>query len=222
MHESKDQAPARSEEKTTADAEARSTEAVDAEGATPAGEDHPKLADIWPLVLLRGLLALALVLVVFIPSDFLLPLLGLLFGIVLVVGGLLELLMGYRLSGHPFRGILFFTGLTSTLIGVFLLYYYPANMALLVVTTGLWVALRGFAALWLGLSIVSGTFDRLLPAGAGLAALLLGTSAMIWLNPPSNVFANLVAVYALGAGLIQAVVAFRLRNRGRQAVQAQG
>ena len=209
MRESEDQEPARSEEATAA-------EAVD-----KGEEDHPKLGDIWHLVLLRGLLALALVLVVFIPNDALLSILGLLFGGVLVVGGLLELLMGYRLPGHPFRGILIFTGLTSTLIGAFLLYYYPANMALLVVTTGLWVALRGFAALWLGLSIVSGTFDRLMPVGAGLAALTLGASAMIWLNPPSSVYANLVAVYALGAGLIQIVVAFRLRNQGRQGAQQQ-
>ena len=216
MHQPEDQKPARSEE-----ADAAETTTAEAEAGGAAGEGHPKLGDIWHLVLLRGFLALALVLAVFIPNDALLSILGLLFGGVLVVGGLLELLMGHQLPGHPFRGILIFTGLTSMLIGAFLLYYYPANMALLVVTTGLWVALRGFAALWLGLSIVSGTFDRLLPAGAGLAALILGASAMIWLNPPSNVYANLVAVYALGAGLIQIVVAFRLRNRGRQAAGLQ-
>lgn len=169
-----------------------------------------KLADIWLLVLLRGLIEGSLLLMFFFPEAQSVEGISVFFGATLLGGSLVELVMAWRLPGHPFRGILVFVGVAGSVVGAFLLYNFPATMNLLWLMTGLWVALRGFAALWLGLSIVSGTFDRLVPALAGLLGLLVGAYAMIFMRAEPQTYILLIAAYAFGAAVIHIVVALRM------------
>ncbi len=181
-----------------------------------------KLHEAWYLVLARGLVEGALAVIYFIdgvqsPVD-----LAVFCGVVIGAGSLLELALAYRLPGHAFRSILVFTGLTGLVIGGFLVqrvFGDDVTLALLIVTTGLWVALRGFASLWLGLSIVSGTFDRAVPTAAGLAGLLVGGWAMIWYDPlTANNFVWAISLYGGLSVLVHLLVALRLRAEHQRAL----
>ncbi len=181
----------------------------------------PKLHEIWGLVLVRGLLEGALAVIYFKPAFQSAGALAAFVSTVILGGGLLELVMAYRLRGHTFRSILIFTGLSSVLLGGFILMRLylnlPVTLALLVVLTGLWVALRGFAALWLGLSIVEGTFDRAVPVTAGLLGLVVG-GAGLWLEVELSLFVALISIYGLGSLLVHLLVALRMRAEHRRHV----
>lgn len=189
----------------------------------------PKLSDVWVHVLLRGLIEGALVLVFFIGALHDVGPLALFIALTLSGGSLVELAMAHRLRGHAFRGILLFTGITGLMIGGFILYNYffaeaVVTLTLLVVMMGLWVAVRGFAALWLGLSIVAGTFERAVPVGAGLLGLGVGFAALLFFSPESEAtFVRLLSLYGLGSIIVHVMVAVRMRRDRRRLEQsAQG
>lgn len=188
-------------------------------------ETVPKLSDLWGAVLLRGLIEGALVALFFLPSLQDIGPLALFVTAVLVGGSLVELTMAYRLPGHAFRSILLFVGITGLMIGGFIFYFYgfsegQVTLTLLVTMMALWVAVRGFAALWLGLSIVSGTFERIVPVVAGLVGLGLGLAALLFFSPESTQpLVHLLSLYGLGSVIIHLLVAFRMR-RGRRRQRA--
>lgn len=173
-----------------------------------------KLHEIWRTTLLRGLIESTLVAVYFLPIAQSLEILAAFLAAVVFSGSLLELAVAYRLGDHPFRNILVFTGLAGAAIGGFLFIRLVFDLSitqdLLMVMVGLWVALRGFAALWLGLSIVSKTFDRAVPSIAGLLGLIGGT-VFLWLEMERSVFVALLAFYGAGSFLVHILVAFRMR-----------
>jgi len=191
----------------------------------PDRDDRPpKLFDVWGFVLLRGLFEGALAVLFFFDvfyGEDVGPLSRFIM-VVLLGGSLIELFMARRLRGHAFRSILIFVGGSGLAISCFILYNFFFSQALvtlnlLVVMMGLWVAVRGFAALWLGLSIVAGTFDRAVPVGAGLLGLAAGFAALLFFSPEESAwFVRLLSLYGLGSLGVHLAVAFRMRRRGRR------
>lgn len=165
-------------------------------------------------MLLRGLLDGALVLPFLLEGYREREEVALLVGGIMLGGGLLELAMFYLLRGHPFQGILRLTGIAGVLIGGFLLLIKPVTVQLLLVTPGLWLTVRGFAALWLGLSIVERPLDRAIPVAAGLVSALFGVAAMVALPPELDLILTIIAVYGAGSAFLHAVVALRMRLIG--------
>ncbi|PSQ82171.1 MAG: hypothetical protein BRD46_00235 [Bacteroidetes bacterium QS_8_68_15] len=182
----------------------------------------PKLSDVWSFVLLRGLFEGALLTAVFFGALYRVGPLALLIGSTLLGGSLVELAMAHRLRGHPFRSILIFTGVTGLMIAGLILYNYQfaeaqVTLNLLVVMMGLWVAARGFAALWLGLSIVTGGFDRAVPVGAGLVGLSAGFAALMFFSPEEPAwFVRLLSLYGLGSLVVHLLLARRMRRDRRR------
>lgn len=185
----------------------------------------PKLFDVWGFVLLRGLIEGALLLLFFFSVFYEVGPLALFLIVVLLGGSLVELIMARRLRGHAFRNILLFVGLSGLLIAGFVSYNYffskaLVTLTLLVVMAGLWVAVRGFAALWLGLSIVSGTFERAVPIVAGLLGLGVGFAALLFFSPDEpTTFVRLLSLYGLGSLVVHVLVALRMRRDRRRVMR---
>jgi uncharacterized membrane protein HdeD (DUF308 family) len=182
----------------------------------------PKLSGVWSFVLLRGLFEGALLTAVFFGAFYRVGPLALLIGSTLLGGSLVELAMAHQLRGHPFRSILIFTGVTGLMIAGLILYNYQfaeaqVTLNLLVVMMGLWVAARGFAALWLGLSIVTGGFDRAVPVGTGLVGLSAGFAALMFFSPEEPTwFVRLLSLYGLGSLVVHLLLARRMRRDRRR------
>ncbi len=187
----------------------------------PEQEAPPKLADNWMLVLLRGLIEGLFIVLYFVPGLESVPALTVFAAGVVAGGSVIELIMAMRLPGHAFRGILLFSGVVGLCIAAFLFYAYPGTTDLFVVVGGLWVALRGFAALWLGLSIVEGTFDRAVPMVAGVVGLLAGAWAMIFLTVEVPALVNLVAFYGAVSLVVHLLVALRMRSEEQRLLASQ-
>lgn len=176
-----------------------------------------KLHTIWWMVLLRGLVEGLLVApyvagVLHLPEQ-----LTLYVPAVILGGGLIELAMFVWLRGHPFRGILRLVALGSVALGLFLLWQHPeTTLGMLVVLTGLWMAVQGFAALWLGLSIVNHPYIRAVAVLAGTGSALFGVVAMLWLPPHAGPFIVVLAAYGVGSLALHVVVALRMRADRRR------
>lgn len=188
----------------------------------------PKLFDVWRSVLLRGLFEGALAVLALFGMFYEVGPLARFIIIVLLGGSLVELVMAHRLRGHAFRNILIFVGGSGLLIAGFILYNFffaeaLVTLNLLVVMMGLWVAVRGFAALWLGLSIVAGTFERAVPVGAGLLGLAVGFAALLFFSPDESTwFVRLLSLYGLGSLAVHLAVALRMRRDRRRVEKERG
>lgn len=177
---------------------------------------RPKLTNIWWLVLLRGFVdgALALPLFGMWPAD--LHSLTVLVAFVTLVGGVLELAMYGMMRGHRFQGILRLMGVADVLLGLGLyvipgLIDYSVTPAFLLVLSGMWIATRGFAVLWLGLSIVNHPYIRIVSVLPGFAALAAGAAMMLFLPPTLNIIVYMICGYGIGSSLLHIVVALRMR-----------
>ena len=172
-----------------------------------------KLYRIWWLVLLRGLVEGALALPLLMPELRTEATLTRLVAGTALAGGFLEMCMFFVLRDHAFRPMLRLFGLSGVFIGSLMFFLQPLTLAMLLVGTGLWIAIRGFTALWIGLSIVDRPLDRWIPAAAGLLSLLFGLT-LLWLDVPFETFAFMISIYALGSTLAHLAVAIRMRLVG--------
>lgn len=183
--------------------------------------ERPKLIRIWHLVLLRALVE-GLLLLPFLRPDLqaLQPATWVIAGAALG-GGVLELLMYWRMRGHPFQGILRFNGIVGLIAGVVLLTATQFTIHFLIFVVGVWITLRGFAGLWLGLSIIERPLDRAIPAGAGLVAVGFGVWLM-WLQVGVETFALLLFVYGLGSTLMHLALGLRILFVGGRRLTEEG
>lgn len=176
-----------------------------------------KLHTIWWMVLLRGLIEGLLAAPFFVaalrvPEHLTLAVPALMLG-----GGLVELAMFVWLREHPFRNILRLLALGSVALGLYLLWSHPeTTVGMLVVLTGLWMVLRGFAALWLGLSIVRHPYIRAASVVGGLGAAGFGATAMLFLAPSVSTFALFLLLYATAGGVMHIIIALRMRADKRR------
>ena len=178
---------------------------------------RPKLTNIWWLVLIRGFVdgALALPLFGMWPHD--LDALTVLVAFVTLVGGVLELAMYAMMRGHRFQGILRLMGVADVLLGLGLyvipgLIDYSVTPAFLLVLSGMWIATRGFAVLWLGLSIVNHPYIRIVSVLPGIAALAAGAAMMLFLPPTLSIIVYMICGYGVGSFLLHIVVAVGRRG----------
>lgn len=173
-------------------------------------ESRNKLAPMWWLVLLRGLVDGALLLPFFEAEWRVLEPLTQLIAVTALVGAALELAMLLWMREHAFRGVIRLFLLADAALGLFLWFAQPVTPALLLVAVGIWLGARSFGVLWLGLSIVKHPYLRAIPAGAGGLGMLVAVVAMLWLDPVTQTVVRLAAAYGAVAVVLHVVIALRM------------
>lgn len=173
---------------------------------------QPKLVRIWWLVCLRGLFDVTFAAPFFWPFLREVNTLTALVALTTLIGGLLELVMYWRMRGHTFQGVLRLIGAADVLLGTVLFFIAPVTLALLLVLTGLWIGVRSFAVLWLGLSIVAHPYLRLIPAGAGVLGIIGAGIAMLFLEDALWPFVLLLLAYAAVSVPLHLLIGLRMRR----------
>ncbi len=167
----------------------------------------------WSLVI-RGLLALAIGILIFVKPFDSIAAFALVIAIWALFSGITEIVYSFELK--PVLSswwLLFLAGLISAAFGVAALYYYPGLSLAFAIT---WVSF------WLGLSGIFGIAVSLQQKKAGMpwgwvfawGIVCLGASIAAWLSPPATLGAimGLIAGFAIVSGVVLLVAAFRLRS----------
>lgn len=103
----------------------------------------------WWVSLVLGILFLAMGVVVIIYSKESYVTLSLLFGIGVMVAGLLEIYLGASMEARSGRGWIIATGVIELLLGVMLVALPVVSMAMLPFLLGFWLLFRGFSLIGL-------------------------------------------------------------------------
>lgn len=163
---------------------------------------------LWWVFILRGVLFIAAGIYFFAqPASGYLAL-SFLFGLIILLAGLVELIRAYRDHGTGNRGWHLFTGLMDILIGLILMSHLAASMIVLRVIVGFYFLFKGITVL---------TFRKhhrgnpaLLILGAIAILLFVG---MIWFNPLFGTMTVIIwtALAFIVTGVLNVMLGVRLR-----------
>ena len=174
-------------------------------------------ARYWWVLLVRGILLIALgIMMVTWPQATVLVIL-VLFAAYLIVDGVMALAEGFteRREGRP-SGWFFTQGVLAIIAGIVVLVWPSATATVVVWVIAFWAILAGITG------IVGGLAQRKLPDSGwgwflawGVLALVFGI--VLLFNPTAGILTVLwlVAIWAICAGVVLAIASFFVRNAGR-------
>ena len=169
----------------------------------------------WWLYLLCGILCIAAGVAVFIfPMDSYMTL-GIIFGILMLFVGAVQLIVGAS-SGNYFamRGYLIVGGLLDIILGIFLCVNPDITLVLMPILLGIWMLYNSFIIMAFG-----GDMETFNVSGSGWVMaggiLLMLLSIFVLVNPLSAGVATVVVLTGIGLmvfGMLLCTMAFRMRD----------
>jgi len=178
------------------------------------------LAGQWWLLMFRAVAAVLFGLLALVWPALTLAALIILFGAYALVDGIATLTMAIPSKGLPGFGSLLVEGLTGITAGI-VTFLYPGLTAIaLLVVIAVWAIMTGIAAIAAAMALrkeITGEWP--LPV-VGTLSMILGF--LLLLRPGQGAVAVVwvIALYAIAAGAIQMVLAFRMRQLAHEMARA--
>jgi uncharacterized membrane protein HdeD (DUF308 family) len=165
----------------------------------------------WGMFVVRGILALALGVLVFAAPAPTLAALILVFGAYAIIDGILAVGLGVSAHGGP-RWLLILGGILGITIGVYTAVSPQVTAIALVLLIGSFAIVRGVAEVVAAIRLRSTLDNAWLYVLSGVVSVLFG--AFLIVAPGEGVFAVLFVIgyYALFAGVMYLALGFRLRQ----------
>jgi len=186
---------------------------------SPPADDGPiaRLARLaWQAVLIGGVISLALGVVVFAWPKQTLLVVGVLFGIYLLVIGVVQLVAAFGTHvSTAMRVLAFISGALCVLLGVLCFRSAARSLVLLALWIGIGWLFRGIT------QIAAAASDSQMPARgwqafAGVLNALVGIMLMVWPVESITALTVLAGVSLLVLGLFEVVMAFQMRHRAKE------
>ncbi|MFE4970761.1 HdeD family acid-resistance protein [Kitasatospora sp. NPDC056651] len=170
----------------------------------------------WQVLLVAGLASLALGIVVFVWPKETLLVVGVLFGLYLLVIGIVQLVAAFGThSTTALRVLAFISGAICVLLGLLCFRSAVQSLLLLALWIGIGWLFRGITQLAAAIS------DPLMPARgwqafAGVANTLAGVLLMVWPVGSIAALTVLAGCWLVILGLVEIVTALQVRSRAKQ------
>lgn len=172
----------------------------------------------WWLMLIAGLLCVALGVVVFVFPLASYVTLAILFGALMLLVGVVQLLVASSSSNYlAQRGYMIVGGILDVVLGVFLCVYPDITMFMLPIIMGMWMMYHSFMLIAFG-----GDLDTFRLGGSALVimggVLLLLLSILVILNPFSVGITTVIVLSGIGLlllGSLLCTLSFKLKNIDR-------
>ncbi|MFJ4096445.1 HdeD family acid-resistance protein [Kitasatospora sp. NPDC089913] len=170
----------------------------------------------WQVLLLAGLVSLALGIIVFVWPKQTLWVVGVLFGLYLLVIGIVQLVAAFGTHGSTaMRVLAFISGALCVLLGLLCFRSAAQSLLLLAIWIGIGWLFRGITQLVAALS------DETMPARgwqafAGAANTLAGVLLMVWPVGSIKALTVLAGCWLLFLGLVEIVTALQVRSSAKQ------
>lgn len=174
----------------------------------------------WQTILLTGVMAVILGVLILVWPDITLQAAGIIFGVYLVVTGVLQLVAAFGApTGTGMRILSFIIGVLSIIVGVFCFRDELASLLLL----GLWIGIgwlfRGVALLVAAIS-EPGMPGRWWQVFFGLVTAIAGVVLIVWPVRSVATLAMVAGVWLIILGIMEIIVAFGVRKEAGTAVSA--
>jgi uncharacterized membrane protein HdeD (DUF308 family) len=174
----------------------------------------------WQTILLTGVMAVILGILILVWPDITLLAAGIIFGIYLVVTGVLQLVAAFGApAGTGMRVLSFIIGVLSIIVGVFCFRDELASILLL----GLWIGIgwlfRGVALLVAAIS-EPGMPGRWWQVLFGLVTAIAGVVLIVWPVRSVATLAMVAGIWLIILGIMEIIVAFGVRKEAGTAVSA--
>ncbi|WP_380281028.1 HdeD family acid-resistance protein [Kitasatospora purpeofusca] len=170
----------------------------------------------WQVLLVAGLVSLGLGIVVFVWPEETLLVVGVLFGLYLLVIGIVQLVAAFGTHATTaMRVLAFVSGAICVLLGLLCFRSAARSVLLLAIWIGIGWLFRGITQL------VAAISDATMPARgwqafAGVANTLAGVLLMVWPVGSITALTVLAGVWLLILGLIEIVTAFQMRSTAKR------
>ncbi|MBF6167186.1 HdeD family acid-resistance protein [Streptomyces gardneri] len=174
----------------------------------------------WQTILLTGVMAVILGVLILVWPDITLQAAGIIFGVYLVITGVLQLVAAFGApTGTGMRILSFIIGVLSIIVGVFCFRDELASLLLL----GLWIGIgwlfRGVALLVAAIS-EPGMPGRWWQVFFGLVTAIAGVVLIVWPVRSVATLAMVAGVWLIILGIMEIIVAFGVRKEAGTAVPA--
>ena len=166
----------------------------------------------WWGVALRGLFALLFGLATIAWPGATLATLALLFGMFAIADGVLALAALFDPAPTTRRWALTLHGLVSILAGVLAVARPETTALAFVYLLAAWAILTGFTTIVAAIELRKLIDDEWLMGLSGAAAVLFGAGIAVYSRVGTLVLASIIAMYAIGTGILQIVLGLRLRR----------
>jgi uncharacterized membrane protein HdeD (DUF308 family) len=175
--------------------------------------DVDRLARRWPLVLVRGIAAVAFGAITLVAPDISLTALVLLFGAYAFVDGALAIASVIRRRGAADRWwLLWLKGLAGITVGVVTALSPQISALALLYVIAAWALVTGGFELAAAIRLRKVIRHEWLLALTGIASIALGVLLVLFPGPGALALVIWIGVYALIAGALATALAFRLRS----------
>ncbi|MFE6865129.1 HdeD family acid-resistance protein [Kitasatospora sp. NPDC057692] len=170
----------------------------------------------WQVLLIAGLVSLGLGIVVFVWPEETLLVVGVLFGVYLLVIGIVQLVAAFGTHATTaMRVLAFISGTLCVLLGLLCFRSAARSLLLLAIWIGIGWLFRGITQLVAALS------DETMPARgwqafAGVANTLAGVLLIVWPVGSITALTVLAGCWLLILGLIEIVTAFQVRSTAKR------
>jgi len=171
----------------------------------------------WVAVLVLGLVFVGLGLVLLIWPDRTINVLVIVLGIWLLVFGFLQFVLALASPHVEGRWVVALLGALGVLAGLFILREPFRTVQILVVILGLYWILAGLVGIFGGWSNDADT-NRGLSIGAGVISIIAGLALLLWPAPTLLVVAVISGLSLIAIGIMQVVIALRVRTYDHDAV----
>jgi len=177
--------------------------------------DADALARNWWVVLLRGLAGIIFGVLTFIWPELSFAALVLLFGAYAFADGVLALITALRQRGNDRWWLLVLHGILGMAVGVVTLLWPGITALALLYLIAAWALLTGALEIAAAIRLRKVITGEWLLVIAGIAAVALGVLLVLFPGPGALALVIWIGAYALVAGVLLVMLAFRLRSWAR-------
>lgn len=194
------------------------TVVVEDDTITPA-EQQALLARIgraWWVVLLLGIISLIVGIIVLIRPFTAVNVAGIIFGIWLLVSGVIQLAQAFDKQLETISRVLnAITGVIGIILGIICLDSAEDRIALLTLFIGIWWIMRGIVQIAVGAGDQGGGMVIFL----GILGIIAGGVVLIWPIASLTVLTLVVGIWLVVLGVFEIIASFRVRSLKKQADQ---
>jgi len=165
----------------------------------------------WWAILIRGIVAVALAILLVTATGFTLNVLIIILGLYLLLDGLLAIIASLAATGHKNWWVLLLEGIVSLAAGIAVFAWPALTLLILVYLVAIWAIITGIFEFVASIVASWASPGKIFIGAVGVLSVILGTIILIYPLISLMAMIWLIAIYALVIGLALIIFSFKIK-----------